>query len=138
MSIDVKFEATGVKTLQNRFRTMIRRAPVGAQKAVEKLGVELLAEVRRQYFAAGLQVETGAYLSGLTLDIVQTATGATATAGSSAPQAARLEYGFMGVDSLGRHYAQPPFPHWRPALMIIGQRAPREVYGSVIGEIRAS
>lgn len=35
---------------------------------------------------------------------------------SDAPQAARLEYGFVGVDSLDRHYDQPPFPHVRPAV----------------------
>jgi hypothetical protein len=27
-----------------------------------------------------------------------------------------LELGFVGVDSLGRHYHQAPFPHFRPAL----------------------
>jgi hypothetical protein len=27
----------------------------------------------------------------------------------------RLEFGFVGVDSIGRHYNQPPFPHFRPA-----------------------
>lgn len=32
------------------------------------------------------------------------------------PQTHRLEYGFNGIDSLGRRYHQPPFPHFRPAL----------------------
>lgn len=36
-------------------------------------------------------------------------------AGSSAPFAMRLEYGFHGTDSLGRVYHQNPLPHWRPA-----------------------
>ncbi|MEU7640946.1 HK97 gp10 family phage protein [Streptomyces sp. NPDC039016] len=35
---------------------------------------------------------------------------------SDAPQARRLEYGFVGVDALGRHYRQPPFPHIEPAF----------------------
>lgn len=34
---------------------------------------------------------------------------------TAAPQAHRLEYGFIGTDSLGRVYAQGPFPHIRPA-----------------------
>lgn len=34
---------------------------------------------------------------------------------TDAPQAARLEKGFIGIDSLGRHYEQPPFPHVWPA-----------------------
>ena len=41
--------------------------------------------------------------------------GVTARVFSDAPQARRLEYGFVGVDSLGRHYRQPPFPHVEPA-----------------------
>lgn len=38
---------------------------------------------------------------------------------TDAPQAARLELGFVGVDSLGRHYNQPPFPHVRPAADLV-------------------
>lgn len=30
--------------------------------------------------------------------------------------AARLEFGFVGVDSLGRMYSQPPFPSLSPAV----------------------
>lgn len=33
------------------------------------------------------------------------------------PQTARLEYGYQGVDRAGRSYDQPPFPHFRPALV---------------------
>lgn len=39
--------------------------------------------------------------------------------GSDAPQAARLEFGFVGRDSLGRMYNQPPFPHFSPALALL-------------------
>lgn len=35
---------------------------------------------------------------------------------STAEQSHRLEYGFTGVDSLGRSDHQPPRPHFRPAL----------------------
>lgn len=35
---------------------------------------------------------------------------------TNAPQGRRLEFGFVGVDSLGRHYNQPPYPHFGPAL----------------------
>lgn len=39
-----------------------------------------------------------------------------AVVGTNAPQGRRLEYGFVGTDSLGRHYNQPPFPHVQPAI----------------------
>lgn len=35
--------------------------------------------------------------------------------GSDAPFAMRLEFGFVGIDSLGRHYDQAPQPHYGPA-----------------------
>ncbi|MBO4254192.1 hypothetical protein [Streptomyces griseorubiginosus] len=36
---------------------------------------------------------------------------------TDAPQSHRLEYGgFLGVDSLGRQYRQPPYPHIEPAF----------------------
>lgn len=34
------------------------------------------------------------------------------------PQARRIELGFQGKDSLGRVFAQPPFPYLRPAAEI--------------------
>jgi Bacteriophage HK97-gp10, putative tail-component len=42
--------------------------------------------------------------------------GMTARVGTNKPQARRLEYGFVGADSLGRHYNQAPRPHVRPAF----------------------
>lgn len=42
--------------------------------------------------------------------------GLTAVIGTNKPQARRLEYGFVGADSLGRHYNQAPRPHVRPSV----------------------
>lgn len=38
---------------------------------------------------------------------------------TEAPQGRRLEYGFVGADSLGRVYNQPPYPHVGPAVEAI-------------------
>ncbi len=43
----------------------------------------------------------------------------TAVVGTDAPQAMRLEFGFVGRDSLGRLYDQPPYPHVGPAVETI-------------------
>lgn len=45
--------------------------------------------------------------------------GAQCTIGTDRPQGRRLEFGFVGTDSLGRTYNQPPFPHVQPALPYI-------------------
>jgi hypothetical protein len=45
--------------------------------------------------------------------------GAQCTIGTDRPQGRRLEFGFVGTDSLGRTYAQPPFPHVQPSLPAI-------------------
>lgn len=36
--------------------------------------------------------------------------------GTNKPQGRRLEFGFVGYDSLGRFYDQPPYSHFAPAL----------------------
>lgn len=39
--------------------------------------------------------------------------------GTDRPQANRLEYGFVGTDSLGRQYDQQPYPHHGPAVDVM-------------------
>lgn len=51
-----------------------------------------------------------------------------------APQAKRLEYGFAGVDSLGRNYNQPPFPHVRPAAQTVAVWYASK-YGKLPGDV---
>lgn len=53
--------------------------------------------------------------------------------GSNAPQALRLEFGFVGPDALGRVYNQPPFPHFGPSVGEIGDLAQNEVRFAVGG-----
>jgi hypothetical protein len=53
----------------------------------------------------------------------------TGRVGSDSPYARRLEFGFVGVDSLGRNYNQAPRPHLRPAL----ERMKRRI-GKVIAQ----
>jgi hypothetical protein len=84
-------------------------------------GQVLLANVRRRASLPrtgppGPRLLTGGYVRSMSVQTTMEATGPVATAGTSAPQARRLELGFRGEDSLGRRYNQRPYPHWRPAL----------------------
>lgn len=64
----------------------------------------------------GPNVITGAYRASWQVRVRGAGVGAVGTVGTNAPQARRLEFGFAGTDSLGRTYAQPPFPHAGPAV----------------------
>lgn len=52
------------------------------------------------------------------------------TAFTGHPAANRLENGFVGIDSLGRHYTQMPRPHWS-----IVREQMREEFPKAVGEI---
>jgi hypothetical protein len=64
----------------------------------------------------GPRAITGDYRRSITLEMGMVGGMPSAIVGTVSPQARRLEYGFVGADSLGRHYNQPPFPHWEPPL----------------------
>jgi len=62
-------------------------------------------------------VDTGAYVNSIVTQLVNSnETEAFAEVGTGSVQAMRLEYGFVGRDSLGRLYNQLPRPHFRPAF----------------------
>jgi hypothetical protein len=63
----------------------------------------------------GPRAITGDLRRSVTVETAIDGTTVRAVAGSNEPQALRLELGFVGTDSLGRHYDQPPYPAWRPA-----------------------
>jgi hypothetical protein len=65
----------------------------------------------------GPNVATGDYRRTWALATGRDAAGnASAVVSTNSPQARRLEYGFTDVDSLGRAFTQPPYPHVRPAV----------------------
>ncbi|MGW7572383.1 HK97 gp10 family phage protein [Streptomyces sp. NPDC054765] len=79
----------------------------------------MLLRVRIQRNASGRpgpRVITGQYRASWNVRMGTEGGQVTAEVFSNAPQARRLEYGFVGVDSLGRHYRQRPFPHVEPAF----------------------
>ncbi|MGV9891736.1 hypothetical protein [Streptomyces sp. NPDC003395] len=69
----------------------------------------------------GPNVITGAYRNSWQAKTRRLPYGAICTLGTELPYGRRLEFGFVGADSLGRVYNQPPFPHVQPALGFIGE-----------------
>jgi len=62
------------------------------------------------------RIQTGDYVRRITLAFSPTS----AMVSTNEPQGRRLELGFTGQDSIGRHYDQPPYPHFGPGLDDIG------------------
>lgn len=85
-----------------------------------------MAPILQQMVQERAPRRTGAYANSITAQ----ANGLSIEAGSPLPYSDRLEYGFIGVDSLGRHYHQSPQPHFRPALEEF-----KEVYALRIAEL---
>jgi hypothetical protein len=64
----------------------------------------------------GPRAITGDYNRSIVGDSERSGTRITGQIGTSAAQGRRLELGFVGTDSLGRNYQQPPFPHFGPSV----------------------
>ncbi|MFE2034277.1 HK97 gp10 family phage protein [Streptomyces scopuliridis] len=64
----------------------------------------------------GPNAPTGDYRRSWTHEFSTNGLSVEAVVGTNKPQGRRLEYGFVGADSLGRIYNQPPFPHVGPAV----------------------
>lgn len=77
--------------------------------AVEQVGLAYEADVKRV-----APIDVGTYKTLIRSEMRNGFTGPEAHVGDPMPYTMRLEYGFVGADSLGRVYNQAPRPHWRP------------------------
>ncbi len=58
---------------------------------------------------------TGTYARSITRTTTHLAASSSSIVGTNQERALRLEYGFVGVDALGRNIDQVPYPHFGPA-----------------------
>lgn len=79
----------------------------------------------------GPRLITGNYVRSINRRTTRLAGSIEVEVGTNAPQARRLEMGFFGTDSLGRHYAQPAYAHFGPALDEIAPRFMADVEAAV-------
>lgn len=93
------------------------RAKRNVNKTMNKYVDRLRAEVVRNASGRpGPRMITGRYANSIKARRGRGADSYSILVWSDHPAARRLEYGFVGVDSLGRMYSQPPYPHFRPAV----------------------
>ncbi|MDN3025677.1 HK97 gp10 family phage protein [Streptomyces sp. S.PB5] len=109
-----------------------KEAVSAAEIAMRHGAKALVVQVQRNASGRpGPRVITGKYRASWQSDVHRAGPVIIAEVGTSAPQGRRLEFGFVGVDSLGRHYNQPPFPHLGPAVNAFGPLLVREMHGAV-------
>ncbi|QLJ06738.1 HK97 gp10 family phage protein (plasmid) [Streptomyces sp. NEAU-sy36] len=108
--------------LADRLEHAAMKVGPAIEKAVAHTGEMGVARVRGNASGRpGPNVITGAYRNSWRAETRTLRSGAVCTIGTDLPYGRRLEFGFVGMDSLGRNYNQPPFPHVQPALPYIGQ-----------------
>lgn len=94
-----------------------------AAKLVRHHGILLQTQVKANASGRpGPRAPTGDYRRSIDLRVGVDNGAVVAQIGTNRPQGRRLEFGFHGVDSRGRHYDQPPYAHFGPALDKIGPK----------------
>lgn len=106
-----------LRMLSTEFTRKGKNAARDARRAGDRFGRRMVAAVRQHASGRpGPERVTDEYYNSIGYETSYTRGGlATVSVGSDAPQMMRLENGFVGQDSLGRVYEQPPYPHFRPA-----------------------
>lgn len=115
--MEINFRVTGAKALRAELIGLPARTEKALAVAVRTSGS--LLRTRIQAHASGRpgpNAPTGDYRRSWSVRFSGARGRLSAEVGTNAPQARRLEYGFTGVDSLGRFYNQPPYPHVQPAV----------------------
>ena len=123
----------GAGDLAAKFRTLADDIKGPALEAATRAAaLPVLNQVRITVPEGGrTPYKTGTYRRSFQMETAEkTAERCTVVVGTDAPQARRLEFGFVGADKLGRVYNQAPRPHIRPAL--------DENRGTAVAEFRAA
>ena len=121
--------------LADRLDTAAERTGDVIQRRMRHVGALGVARIQQNASGRpGPNVITGRYRASWRSETRGIPYGAECTIGTNEPQGRRLEFGFVGPDSLGRVYNQPPFPHVQPALPTIEETL-REQMRAGVGEL---
>lgn len=127
VSVDNQAVLAQLETLgqsKTRLRRVVSRESLSLQTAVQA----------NSSGRPGPNAPTGNYRRSWNTRITETPTGVVGTVGTTSPQGRRLEFGFSGLDSLGRNYNQPAFPHVAPAIAEREDIIVRSIEQAILGE----
>lgn len=127
-------KVVGARVVATGFATLARDSSARGRAIVGHYTLLLQTKVRGNASGRpGPNAPTGDYRRSISRRVTSTGGSATGVVGTNSAQGRRLELGFTGVDSLGRHYNQPPYPHFGPAVEAIEpqfMRALEEGFGA--------
>lgn len=134
----MEVEIDGIPKLQRKMVGYGKRTRQSSDRLLRKQARQLRDEIRE-----AAPRDTGAYAKSIKYGIHrgwQRKYGGqnTIRVYSKHPAAHRLEYGFVGTDSLGRTYNQAPRPHWRPATAAAEKRLPKTFLKRLKSDWRSS
>lgn len=114
----ISIRAFGYKKVAVDFATGGDKAFQSVTRVIRHHGRLLQTRVKaRASGRPGPNVVTGDYRRSIAFQLrSQFGDTVSGVVGTNSPQGRRLEFGFVGADSLGRHYDQPPYPHFGPAF----------------------
>lgn len=101
-----------------------RDAEAGTRRAVSRSADLAITKIRGNASGRpGPNAPTGDYRRSWNRQTLTTANSDnySISVGTNRPQARRLEFGFIGQDSLGRNYHQPAYPHVEPAIPVVAE-----------------
>lgn len=126
-----------LEQMANRLDRAADRLGEVTERRMRRVGRQGVSRIRQNASGRpGPNVITGQYRASWRAETRGIPYGAECTIGTNKPQGRRLEFGFYGPDSLGRVYAQPPFPHVQPAIGFI-EGTLRAEMRAVVGEVLA-
>lgn len=116
--LNVNRTVVGAQQVAAEFDALAGLVGVRAAAVTQHHGQLLLTRVRAKASGRpGPRARTGDYRRSISLEFGISGSTVAAEVGTNAPQGRRLEWGFWDMtDSLGRHFFQPPYPHFGPAV----------------------
>lgn len=117
----VTVHLVGLPEFDRAVEAMLLRVQAGTAVGVHEAGKAVVKAIQGHMDGRpGPNRVTGNLYRSLRSDPVQSVAGGWGRAiypdGSAAPYARRIELGFVGADSRGRVYNQPPYPYFAPGL----------------------
>ena len=138
MAVTAKVKNT--RTLDRKLRRLVAVSSPAQKRVALQAGIQPILNRVRQAKAAGgyTPVLTGTLRRSYFGRIVEVAGGVVAIIGTNLEYAARVEFGFVGADSLGRIFNQSAQPHLRPSFDEKVDEAVAEIADVLVEQLRSA